>query len=354
MHTKPEGWGNFSLTKTQIFLAIVLTGFLLYGLVLLSFTGISFFSLRPNEAVNQYATAVSGLIGTAVTVIGVAFLLYAYKDQKAQAQFEAYNKLYEDLLNDINSIQYRKKYKKKPSGPGDSELFQGVDALFNYEGDESATPSSVLNHLNLILISFKHITDFLDQPDNAISHKKQLLDKVYLLYLAKIFWPCDNISTHYRNRIIKANWGYYKTLFYHFDLMTNRAYRYLIGKEVISYPIPNCSIETLLKIDYTQPGQVDFLTPAVRSILSCNYDTIETYWLSRPIILNRYTYPSLVRDMIVRIWGESTVADSLIDKIDHGPFLLVRRGIIRFRSACSAFWKNAPDKRRGTRAPADK
>lgn len=124
------------------------------------FRGLKF--INPGSPADTYGTAFNGIVGTSITIIGLAFLIYAYRGQKQQAEYELINRLYESLLEDINSIQYRKKYDKKSSAPTNGQLLQGVEALYKYEADDDTNQNSVLIHLNLILLTFEQIISLVD------------------------------------------------------------------------------------------------------------------------------------------------------------------------------------------------
>lgn len=223
-----------------------------------------FESKTPSQGtISDYGTAISGIVGTAITVSGLAFLAYAYRDQQRQAEFSLFTKLYEDILTDINSIQYRKKYAKVISSPDDSELFEGVDALYNYEADDGDNQNSVLNHLNLILVSFEHIIDLLDHAVFQDSKFEKIMkDKVYLLFFSKIYWPCFRLHETYRDQLIRSNWGNAPILFFKFEKFTKQTYEYLVAQQLVFLAKPTYSLAI---------------------ILSRNYDSWQTHWQTYPI-----------------------------------------------------------------------
>ncbi|RZK37125.1 MAG: hypothetical protein EOO61_09400 [Hymenobacter sp.] len=224
-----------SIENYLIFLAILVLGGLAYFIILhFCFTAGQEVQveMKDNNPLSDYATTIAGLLGTAITLTGVAFLIYAFKDQQRQAESELFNKLYDDLLEDINSIQYRKHYKKILLSPDDSELLQGVDAIFNYQPDDGNNPNSVLNHLNLIVLSFDNILNLINASNRQDAYyKKVMLYKVYLLFYSKIHWPCKHgIYERYGARLLRGGWGNASMLFYKYEVLTKQAYTFLYNE----------------------------------------------------------------------------------------------------------------------------
>jgi len=320
----------------KVFATVVLAAVGLYSLILLSFILVNKqwqIKLHSNTALSEYATVIAGTVGTAVTILGVAFLIYAYQAQQRQAQTALFNKLYEDLLNDINSIQYRKQY-----GTGSAasyELFQGVEALFQYEARDDKVASSVLNHLNLILVSFRQLVDLLSDEHASIDGKDILLQKIYLLYLAKIYWPCHKISHVYRHYIIDKEWGYPRMLFYYLDFMTSESHRYLRANGFLKEQSAITSSNQLLS---KAPGQKELSTQEreLQSIMSCDYKDINTYWRNPPIISGSKVpvlQESTLNKAIVRLLGETPFSDAVLEKVNQGAILEFRDFLFWLKTA---------------------
>jgi hypothetical protein len=318
----------------KVFATVIIAGLGLYLFVLLSFVAGSNWlpvRLHGNSALSEYATVIAGTVGTAVTILGVAFLIYAYQAQQRQSQNALFNKLYEDLLNDINSVQYR----KTSGSSGSAELFQGVEALFQYEAKDDKVESSVLNHLNLILVSFKQLVALLDDKTNSVEEKGIFLQKIYLLYLAKIYWPGHKISHDYRHYIMLNNWGYHRMLFYHLDFMTAKSHRFLLEKGLLVVEPVGLLPDQLIKHPY-QKTESDRLGKDLRSIMACDYTDIQTYWNAPPTITEG-TLPvlqaSAVNKAVVRLLGESPFSDVVLEKVNQGSILATREFLYWLRTA---------------------
>jgi hypothetical protein len=367
---KPRAW--------TILLAVVLLGAVAYYFVFLSFAKYEQFLpilVRPglvsNQPLNDYATTVAGLVGTAATVIGVAFLFYAYldqrdqaaerlrqaderlaqeKEQQAQAQLALFNKLYQDLLDDINSIQYRKVHKTFQASASDSTLFQGVDALFHYEAQDDKTQSSVLNHLNLVLISFYSIIQLLErpqpeQPQIKDEARKIFLQKIYLLYLAKIYWPCYKLAHHYRRHLISNKWGYPRMLFYYLDYMTAKSHFFLIDKNLLLVEPQTKTINEILatpeeELEKVYKEHPDALSPELRSIMRCDYATIDTYWATQPTIPAKSSMydetgrpKATMYTIVTKLFKESAFTDGIMAQLDQGLSKKLRDGFYWLRHA---------------------
>jgi hypothetical protein len=258
--------------------------------------------LADPSAIANYGTAFNGIVGTGITILGVAFLLYAYKDQKRQAEAELFNKLYTDLLDDINSIQYRKKLKRTLFSADSSELFQGVDALYNYTADDNDNPNSVMNHLNLIITSFNHLIKTIEcsvyqSPD----FQEIMRDKVYLLFHSKIYWPTiDGLYANYRYQLMNNNWGNAKIFFFEYKKFANQAFNYLIERNMLTLEPASDSLSDILKHTYT---------------------TWQEHWEAYPAAAPASTR---VDEFVVGILGKTTLSTLVIEQLRGWPFSRLR------------------------------
>ena len=309
----------------------------------------------------KFGTAFNGIAGTAITILGLAFLAYAYLDQRKQSETGLFNKLYEDLLDDINSIQYRKAYRTPLSSPDDSELFQGVDALFNYEFDRT-NRNSVLNHVMMILVSFNHLIGLINRSVHYDEHFRGImLDKLYFLFLAKIFWAFEGTLIINRNTLLVEDWGYPQTLLYNFEKLMKEAHLHLYRREHISFgprkkydpnvqqaPAPKSSSQTkaerkreieasLQRLLSTKTKDVAW--ERLRSFLNRDFNSLAEYWKLYPPESPEPPYlappDSRLFRLVRRVLNKSELTDALIHELDSGRFLSIREFFVWLKTAPS-------------------
>jgi hypothetical protein len=147
---------------------------------------------------------------------------------KKDSDFNILNHLYDNLLGEINSIEYRKRV-QGDTGPG--VLFKGIDALYNFEAHYD-NPNSVLNHLQSILIGFDDLIIMADTKVeyNHENFKDIMLTRIYFLYYEKIIWPVNQKLYEQRVDLINAEHPGAKGLFDKFEELTKKAYTFLIDK----------------------------------------------------------------------------------------------------------------------------
>ncbi len=194
-----------------------------------------------------------GILGTIVTFFGLYFIYQTYKLQNSQldtakkdSDLEILNKLYSDLLQEINSIQYRRMTKNE-KGEKKEELFQGLDALYNFDENHRESPNSVLNHLNSIIFSFDQL---INMADKKVKYKYQemkaiMLTKIYFLYYSKITWPVFHRIYNDR-KILKIDGNPdYDSFVKNYKRLTKQTQKYLQDGGHIGKPITEGMIELL-------------------------------------------------------------------------------------------------------------
>lgn len=216
-------------TGSQIVVRVIA----LWLTVTLILGGLSFFA-GMGPLLNAFGGFYGGVIGTVSTIVGFYFIYNAYETAKRESSLALINKLYTELVQDIESIQYRKKHKGVIGLFQKEELYQGLDALYNYDADDGISPNSVLNHLNTIVISFAHLVRVASEHDyQSADVKNTIIDKIYLLYYAKIFWPFYNYKYNYvRKSILTKEWGNAEYLLFEFERLAKDTIKYLISRKI--------------------------------------------------------------------------------------------------------------------------
>lgn len=201
-------------------------------------------NIFPTATLGQFGDFYSGCIGTIITFFGLYFIYRTYILQnnqldiaKKNSDLEIVNKLYSELLQEINSIQFRRKVKDTNGGFVDAkgELFLGIDALYNFDKNHWHSPNSVLNHLNSIMVSFDQLI-FMTENRFMYKHKETkniLLTKIYFLFYSKITWPVyQEIYQNGKEELLRAHPDS-PPLFKLYERLTKKSYDYLLKGEHI-------------------------------------------------------------------------------------------------------------------------
>ncbi|MBF9220505.1 hypothetical protein [Hymenobacter ruricola] len=178
-----------------------------------------------------------GVLGPIVTAIGLYFIYYTYRTQLKETERAQINKLYADVLEDINSIQYRKREITLAQNDN-GVLFEGVDALFNYDGIDGYIKDSVLNHVNLIVLSLKQLMDRIEKSRLLDKRAKtELMNKACLLCYAKIAWPVFQgiYQPHGEYLLLHPDFGHLDTMFYTYETLTKRTVKHLLKEKFIRF-----------------------------------------------------------------------------------------------------------------------
>lgn len=192
-----------------------------------------------------------GNLGDNYHILWTVFhLSYTYQVQKTQldiakknADLEIFNKLYSEILQEVNSIQYRRKIKEDGNYIDDKgKLFTGIDALYNFDENHWHSPNSVLNHINSIMISFDQLILMTDTRFKY-KHKETkdiLLTKIYLLFYSKITWPVyQEIYRFRRKDLIEKGYPDSPSLFKNYERLTKQTYDYLLKGGHVGKPADN-------------------------------------------------------------------------------------------------------------------
>lgn len=229
-----------SKTDPKIVLALLTIGTLVLTLILFNLKNCCGhgFLLSPST-LGQFGDFYGGILGTIITFFGLYFIYNTYKVQSTQldiakkdADLEIFNKLYSEILQEINSIQYRRRIKENGKYIEEKEkLFIGIDALYNFDENHWHSPNSVLNHLNSIMVSFDQL---ISMTENKFKYKHKetkniLLTKIYFLFYSKITWPVyQEIYRHRKKELIDKGHPDSPPLFNLYKRLTKQTYDYLL------------------------------------------------------------------------------------------------------------------------------
>src|ERR1035437_8288153 len=134
---------KFSIRPKHIFITTI--GTLILALVIFNIGTFTSTCNKINTSVfSDFGTFYGGILGTIVAFFGLYFIFRTFDIQEKQfdivkkdAYFNIVNRLYDKLIQEINSIQFRKRKDANDEG----QVFNGIDALFNFE---SSNPNAVL------------------------------------------------------------------------------------------------------------------------------------------------------------------------------------------------------------------
>jgi uncharacterized membrane protein len=205
------------------------------------------------EQLGQFGDFYGGILGTLITFISIYFIYRAYSVQqeaynvqqqelelaKKSADLEILNRLYSELVEGINNIEYRRvKTNPNETSPEESEIFRGVDALYNFDETFMNNRNSVLNSLNGILVSFDQTISMINKVKYKYADMKEImLTKVYFLYYSKILWPVySHILDKHRDALLAMKQPNAQTLFSNYERLTRETYKFLISKGYVERP----------------------------------------------------------------------------------------------------------------------
>lgn len=232
---------NFLIKPTHIIIFILLMFILTLAIFNINYAFCPI-KLTQTSVFSNFGTFYGGVVGTIVASFALYFIFKTYDIQEKQfdivkkdADFNIINKLYDNLILEINSIQFRKKKDENDVG----EVFTGIDALFNFDKSQLQTPNSVLNHLQSILIAFEHILLLAEKKIRYKydDQKNITLTRIYFLYYEKIIWPVyQNLYRDIKEDLIKQGHPGTQELFLKYEDLTRRAYKFLLDKKYVGKP----------------------------------------------------------------------------------------------------------------------
>lgn len=232
---------NFSIKPRHIFFTTI-------GTLILTFIvfNLDFFCCgchkTDTSVFNDFGTFYGGIIGTIIAFFALYFIFRTYDIQERQfeivkkdADFNIVNTLYDNLIQEINSLQFRKRKDANDTG----QVFSGIDALYNFDSSHWNNPNAVLNHLQSIFIAFEHILLLADKKIKYKydAQKEITLTRIYFLYYEKIIWPVyQHLYKQERDDLIKRGHPGTKELFEKYENLTKRTYKFLLDKKYVGKP----------------------------------------------------------------------------------------------------------------------
>lgn len=211
-----------------------------------------------HSTLGEFGEFYGGVLGTILALAGLYFIYQTYSQQAEQlkiakydADFEIINKLYNDLLEEINSIQYRKTRNQDGHEIIQAELYQGIDALYNFDSSHWKNPNSVINQLNSIIISFDQLLMMTNKVKFKYDDLKEImLTKTYFLFNSKILWPAVAIYSS-REEFGLTNDNADSTIFFKgYKRLTIATIDYLTKKKLMNLPT-NQQIASILQNNIT-------------------------------------------------------------------------------------------------------
>lgn len=199
--------------------------------------------IRDTTVLSEFGTFYGGIIGTTVASFGFYFIIKTFRIQEQQfdivkkdADFNIINTLYDNLLSEIDSIQFRK---KGIEGAPD-EILTGIDALYNFDIESLKSSNAVVNHLQSILIAFEHLLLLADKKIRYkySEQKNIMLTRINFLYYEKIMWPVYEsfFKRGVRSQLEEQNHPGTDKLFAKYEELTAKSYLFLIEKQYVGEP----------------------------------------------------------------------------------------------------------------------
>ena len=144
------------------------------------------------STLGQFGDLYGGLFATIASIVAGVYLYQTYTNAKKDSDFQIINKLFDNIVHDINSLNFRIQYDKDWTelDASKQKVYTGIDAIYNLNSYQHTNPNSVFNHLNSILNSFENI---LFMANKKVLYKysdmKEItLKRIYYLYYSHILW----------------------------------------------------------------------------------------------------------------------------------------------------------------------
>ncbi|MBK5283769.1 MAG: hypothetical protein JJE25_00045 [Bacteroidia bacterium] len=171
-----------------------ITSILIISLLLSLILSIVLFNsyYASKESLGLFGDFYSGVVATLASIIAGIILYRTYINVKKESDFQIINKLYDNIVEDINSLHYRKMLDKdgKVLPKEEQIIFTNIDALHNFDAAHWKNRNSILDHLNSILNSFENIIYMSNKIRYKYDDMKELTQRrIYLLYYSKVLWP---------------------------------------------------------------------------------------------------------------------------------------------------------------------
>ena len=119
--------------------------------------------------------------------------------------------------------------------------FKGINVLYNLKSLYSIADNTVLNQLNLIMISFEHLFKLTSESKYKWQMQLQMnQDRNYLLFYTKIIWPLNVFYNEEWDKLItKRNPPHPDSLGTRarFEKLLKESYTYLLKRELVGMPV---------------------------------------------------------------------------------------------------------------------
>jgi len=210
--------------------------------------------LIKSDKFGDFGSFYGGVLGTLVAIIALIILFKTFFYQRIQSELFIINKLYDDIINDINDLEYK--------------TFKGIKALINFdsEHDDPKIPenrNSVMNHLSLILTNFINLINITKKSRYISKYVKEInLDRIYLMYNAKITWPVfekiyDKMYDDYKNGKGQEKKGLKhhtdaSIIFPRYEKLVGETYHFLEPRGHINFPKMNKKMMNIINKHYAQ------------------------------------------------------------------------------------------------------
>jgi len=159
--------------------------------------------LISSTILGQFGDFYGGVFATIASIIAGVYLYLAYSNSKKDSDFQIINKLFDNIVQDINRLQFSINYDEnwKELAPEKKRLYIGMDALYNFNLLHKTNPNSVMNHLNSILNSFENIILMANRVKYKYDDMKEItLKRIYYLYYSQILWSVWELEYPNTNR----------------------------------------------------------------------------------------------------------------------------------------------------------
>lgn len=160
---------------------------------------------------------VGGVIGTVLTAIAAIFVYGTYETQRKQLEvqnneFELQKKeanqtlvdnLYDRIIKDVEDLEVTfDKNKGSEKNAPEFITYKGVFVLYNLN-ELIHKDNTVLNQLNLILISCEHLFKLANSATYKWELQKDMNnDRNFLMFYTKIIWPIHQFYLHGWDKLI--------------------------------------------------------------------------------------------------------------------------------------------------------
>lgn len=251
---------NSSNLIGQLLIGLILT--LLAAIFIVHFDSL-FYGFIPEiktEEFGQFGDFYSGIVGTLITAFAGIFVYLTFKTQQQQLQLqkkEANQKhvdsLYDRISNEMDGIEVSI-WESKDINDSTLQLttLKGTSGLNHFNVNYVGGGNTVLNQLNLILISFEHLFSLTKDSNYKWDRQLQMnQDRNYLLFYTKLIWPLRNFYADGWDKLIN-NPNPHPDLLgtrTRFEILLKESYKYLLKRELVGKTNDIAFVKILSKIE---------------------------------------------------------------------------------------------------------